>query len=147
MVDGAAELRLEVFNQSKDILKTHVEMTFLVPSGAIAKSVERDENLKPGRNLLQFRMSEFASGFKPGDGDELPWYRLGYRLSLASGEKTQGIASLSRLMLETFRLQLGLLRNPGQGRPWVMHVLAQDPSGVAGGPLRTLSSCGSILRS
>jgi hypothetical protein len=127
MFDGAAELRLEVLNQSSETLKTHVELTFLVPSGAIAKSVEHDESLKPGRNQLRFRVPQLTAGLKANAVDELPWFRLRYRLSLASGEATHGIASLSRLMPETFRLQLGLLRNPVRDKPWVIHVLAQGP--------------------
>src|SRR4051812_41976048 len=62
MVDGAADLRLEVLNASQETLKTHVELTFLIPSGAIAKSAEHDENLRPGRNQLRFRVPKLTDG-------------------------------------------------------------------------------------
>ena len=130
MVNGVAELRLEVMNRSRENLKAHIELTFLVASGAVAKSVERDENLKPGRNVVQVRVPQLTAGVKLNYGESLLWFRLRYRLSLMSGEETSGIASLSRLMPDTFRLQMGLLRNPVLGEPWVIHVLAQDPAGV-----------------
>ena len=107
MVNGAAELRLEVLNQSRETLRTHVELIFLVPSGAVAKSVDRDENLKPGRNQLRFRVPQLTAGLKANVAADVPWYRLRYRLNLMSGEEIHGIVSLSQLMPETFRLQLG----------------------------------------
>jgi hypothetical protein len=128
MVGTTARLQLAVMNRSIGTFKTHVRLSFISPSDVVIKSIERDEVLKPGNRELLFQLPQFLSSLKEKDRDELPWFRLSYRFELSSGEETHAIVSLSRLMPETFQLQLGLLRHPRPGEPMVVHVFAQTPT-------------------
>ena len=131
LIQDQTIITLEVVNPTSGNLPVRIKLELLDSEDDTRGVVLRDELLRPGLNKLSLPMTLTDKGIFADE--ELPWYRLRYRIdpaamAAAPPEATSGVISLSEIDTpDIFALQVSASRQMHRGGRQYTHVRALHP--------------------
>ncbi|HZI47644.1 MAG TPA: hypothetical protein VFD75_07580, partial [Pyrinomonadaceae bacterium] len=100
-------------------LSARIKIELLNSEGTAVVIVQRDHQLTVGRNELTIPIGSWVTG-KPGDAQDLLWYRLRYQVMPAAPsqfDKVSSVLSLSQITPDIFALNVASSRTAHEGAP------------------------------
>jgi len=131
LIQDQAIIALEVVNPTSDSLPVRIKIELLDSVDDTRGVVVRDAALRPGLNKLSLPMA--LTDKKIFEDDELPWYRLSYRIEPAATAATplaatSGLISFSEIETpDIFALQVSASHQMHRGGRQYTHVRAFHP--------------------
>src|SRR5260370_20232357 len=116
---------LAVENSLGRRVTAHLKLELIDPDGTVRAAAERDDQIKPGANMIATPIGLWLSGKAATDTRELLWYRLRYRITSPAPsqfDQLTGLISLSEITPDIFALSVATQgkAQPGAGyRLWV----------------------------
>jgi hypothetical protein len=141
LIQDQTIIALEVINPTADNLPVRLKVELLDPEDNTRGVVLRDAVLRPGLNKLSVPLT--LTDQRVFDDEQLPWYRLRYRITPATIATTSpaaasGVISLSEIDTpDIFALQVSTAHQAHSGGRQYTHVRAIHP--LNGKPVRDAS--------
>jgi A-macroglobulin TED domain/Alpha-2-macroglobulin family/MG2 domain/Carboxypeptidase regulatory-like domain/Macroglobulin domain MG3/A-macroglobulin receptor binding domain/Alpha-2-macroglobulin bait region domain len=121
---------LPIENARDQTLDTRIRIQLLDTDGRTAVTVERDYQLKPGRNELTIPIGSWITGQPQDTTRDFLWYRLSYHI-IASGssqfDEVSSVVSLSQITPDIFALQVASPRKAHEGAAYRVRVSTPHP--------------------
>src|ERR1041385_4905116 len=110
-------------------LSARIKIELLNSEGTAVVIVQRDHQLTVGRNELTIPIGSWVTG-KPGDAQELLWYRLRYQVmptAPSQFDKVSSVLSLSQITPDIFALNVASSQTAHEGAPYRLRVSTAHP--------------------
>src|SRR6266404_5187563 len=108
---------LAVENSLGRRVSAHLKLELIDTDGTVRAAAERDDQIKPGANIIATPIGLWLSGKAATDTRELLWYRLRYRITSPAPsqfDQLTGLISLSEITPDIFALSVA---TPGKAQP------------------------------
>ncbi|PYS86586.1 MAG: hypothetical protein DMF70_02010, partial [Acidobacteria bacterium] len=108
---------LAVENSLGRRVNAHLKLELIDTDGTVRAAAERDDQIKPGANIIATPIGLWLSGKAATDTRELLWYRLRYRITSPAPsqfDQLTGLISLSEITPDIFALSVA---TPGKAQP------------------------------
>ena len=109
-------------------LSARIKIELLNSEGTTVVVVQRDHQLSVGRNELTIPIGSWVG--KPGDAEDLLWYRLRYQVTPAAAsqfDKVSSVLSLSQITPDIFALNVASSQTAHEGAPYRLRVSTAHP--------------------
>ncbi len=105
-----AAVALAVENPAKDPISAYITIELLDAANQSRAHSARHETIKSGLSAINFSLSPTLSGLESSEYNNLPWYRIHYRIrsdgSAAANQNIEGFISLSEITEDIFALNV-----------------------------------------
>jgi hypothetical protein len=121
---------LAVENPLKRIVAAHIKVELVDTDGQACAAAERDEQIRPGSNIVTLPVGLWLSGKAATDTRELLWYRLRYRIAPVGAsqfDQFDGVISFSEITPDIFALQVASSEKVQEGSAYRLRVRAAHP--------------------
>ncbi len=121
---------LAVENSLGRRVSAHLKLELIDTDGTVRAAAERDDQIKPGANLIAAPIGLWLSGKAATDTRELLWYRLRYRITSpapAEFDQLTGLISLSEITPDIFALSVATQGKVQPGAAYRLRVRAAHP--------------------
>src|SRR5258708_4279032 len=121
---------LAVENSLGRRVSAHLRLELIDTDGVVRATAERDDQIKPGANIIATPIGLWLSGKAATDTRELLWYRLRYRITSTGAsqfDQLTGLISMSEITPDIFALSVATQGRAQEGAAYRLRVRAAHP--------------------